>query len=299
MPGDKSAAAFRSHGWVGVPLALASAVAFALANTCARLAYQGGGNPPTVAAVRFVLPTIVLVMWLRAGDVPIALPPRSRWTALALGVVTAIHSWAVLTAISTIPLALAILVFYLFPLIAAVIIAVFGWEKLRWPVVAAIAVAFVGLALALNPPGGDIRIEGLALALAGAIGLATVVAVSGRVLRSRDPRPVTLHMTAVAAVLLVTMCAAQGAFVFPRTNLGWAGIVGFAAFYAFAIITFYIAVSMIGPVQVALLCYAEPVASAVLGVAILGEPLAPVQIVGIALVVIALVGATLARAPAK
>jgi len=69
--------------------------------------------------------------------------------------------------------------------------------------------------------------------------------------------------------------------------------VGAAWFYAFAMITFYIAISMIGPAQVSLLSYSEPVTAAGLGVTLLGEALAPIQIAGIALVVMALIGATL------
>ena len=50
---------------------------------------------------------------------------------------------------------------------------------------------------------------------------------------------------------------------------------------------------MIGPARSSLLCYAEPVVAAELGVVLLGEALTLVQISGIFLVVGALVGATL------
>jgi len=66
-------------------------------------------------------------------------------------------------------------------------------------------------------------------------------------------------------------------------------------FYAFAMIAFFIAISMIGPVRVSLLSYAEPVVAAGLSVTLLGETLAPIQVTGIALVIAALVGATLWR----
>lgn len=100
-------------------------------------------------------------------------------------------------------------------------------------------------------------------------------------------------MATVAGVLLITLCAVQGEFALPQTGLGWVGFVGAAVFYAFAMITFYIAISMIGPAHVSLLSYAEPVAAAGLGVTLLGEALAPIQIAGIALVVTALIAATL------
>jgi DME family drug/metabolite transporter len=277
----------------GVALALATAVAFALTNASASLAYQGGSNPLTVAALRFGLPVLALVVWMTARGAPLFLPKREALIAAALGVIAAIYNWALLSALDAIPLALAVLVFYLFPLVSTVILAVCGWEKLGWRTVAAIVVALAGLVLALDPHGGNLDPAGVALAFVGALGLGTVIAVSSRVIRAGDSRPVTLHISVVAGTILFLICAVHGDFVLPQTARGWAGLAGTTVFYAFAIIAFFIAISMIGPVRVSLLSYAEPVVAAGLGIVLLGEALAPVQVAGIALVVAALVGATL------
>jgi drug/metabolite transporter (DMT)-like permease len=60
-------------------------------------------------------------------------------------------------------------------------------------------------------------------------------------------------------------------------------------------IAFFIALSMIGPVRASLLSYADAVISAGLGVIVLGQTLTLLQVVGIALVIVALVGATIPR----
>ncbi len=278
---------------VGTVLALTSAIAFALSNASAIFAFQAGSNPITLAAVRFVLPVLILVIWLTAERRSVWLPKRDGWIAVALGAVTAAYSWALLSAIGAIPLALAILIFYLFPLVGSVILGLFGWEKLGLKTIAAIVVAFAGLALALDPRVGQLDVVGMALAFLAALGLGVVVAVSSRVLRAGDARPVTLYMAGVAAVLLIGFCTLQGDFALPRTATGWVGFVAAALFYAFAMIAFFIAVAMIGPTRSSMLCYAEPVVSAGLGVVLLGETLTMVQISGIFVVVGALVGATL------
>lgn len=280
-------------------LALTSAVAFAVSNTSASVAFHGGSNPLTLAAVRFVLPALVLVVWLMAQGRPVWLPGRDGWIAAGLGALTAAYSWALLSAIGAIPLALAVLIFYLFPLVAAVILGVFGWEKLGWRTTAAILVAFVGLALALDPRVGNFDMRGVLLGFGASLGLGVVVAVSSRVLRSGDSRPVTLYMAAVAAVLLIALCALHGDFVFPNTTAGWIGFGAAALLYAFAMIAFFFAVAMVGPTRTSLLCYAEPVVAAGLGVVLLGEALTFTQIGGIVLVVGALVGATLRKKSAK
>jgi drug/metabolite transporter (DMT)-like permease len=184
-------------------LALTAAVAFALTNASASLAFSGGSNPSTLAAFRFVLPALVLLVWLTARGRPLRLPKRDGWIAVALGALTAAYSWALLSAIGAIPIALAILIFYLFPLVATIILGLFGWESLGWKTIAAIVVAFIGLLLALDPRVGTINIEGVLFGLAAALGLGIVVAVSSRVFGSGDSRPVTLYLSTVAAILLI------------------------------------------------------------------------------------------------
>jgi len=106
-------------------------------------------------------------------------------------------------------------------------------------------------------------------------------------------------MATVSAILLIALCVQQGDIALPTTTAGRVGFVAALLFYAFALIAFFIAVSMIGPARSSLLSYAEPVVSAGLGVVVLGEALTPIQIGGIILMVGALVGATLLKQPAS
>jgi drug/metabolite transporter (DMT)-like permease len=281
--------------WVGITVALAAAAAFALANTSANVAYHGGSNPLTVAATRFLVPAAALIVWLRASGTSLALPKREGLVAVSLGVVTAFYTWALLRSFGSIPFALAVLILYLFPIMAAVIVAGLGWEKFAWRTGGAIVLAFAGLALALDVRGSHLNIEGVALAFFAAIGLAVVVVVSSRAFGKGDARPVTLYMAAVASVLLLILCAASGDFALPQTVSGCIGFAAAAALYGFAMIAFFIAISMIGPVRTSLLSYADAVISAGLGVVVLGQALTMVQTAGIALVILALIGATQSR----
>ena len=231
-------------------------------------------------------------MRLRVTGISLVLPKRDAFVAVSLGIVTALYTWALLRSFSSIPFALAVLIFYLFPLMAAVIVAVLGWEKFAWRTGAAIVLAFAGLALALDVRGSNLNIEGVALAFFAAVGLAVVVASSSRFFGKGDARPLTFYMAAAASVLLLILCAASGDFALPQTASAWIGFVAAAALYGFAMIAFFIAISMIGPVRTSLLSYADAVISAGLGVVVLGQALTLIQIAGIALVILALIGAT-------
>jgi drug/metabolite transporter (DMT)-like permease len=102
-------------------------------------------------------------------------------------------------------------------------------------------------------------------------------------------------MSASASVLLLLVCLARGDFAFPQTGAGWVGFGAAAVFYGFAIITFFIAISMIGPVRASLFSYSDAVISAILGVVVLGQTLTLIQVAGIALVIFALIAATVRR----
>ena len=284
-----------SRALLGIAVAVAAGAAFAIANTSAGVAYQGGSNPMTVASTRFLLPTAALIAWLSFSGVSLVLPKRQAVVAVLLGAVTALYNWALLRSFNSIPFALAVLIIYLYPLIAAVIVAGFGWDKFAWRTGAAVVVAFLGLALALDVRGSNLDISGVSLAFLAAVGLAVVVVVSSRVFGNGDARPVTLYMSAAASVLLLLLCAVSGDFAFPQTNAGWISFVAAAVFYGFAIITFFIAISMIGPVRASLFSYSDAVISAVLGVVVLGQALTMIQVAGIALVVTALISATVRR----
>ena len=155
-----------------------------------------------------------------------------------LGVLTAIYSTAVLFAIREVPLALAILIFYLFPLLTVIILGFSGIEKFGWKTLTTILLAFVGLTLALEPHGDSLRIGGVALAFVGALGFAIVVVVSSREFRKGDARPLTFYMTSVAGLLLTVLSVSSGEFALPLTGVGWLGLVGAAVSFAFGIIVF-------------------------------------------------------------
>ena len=277
---------------LGVSVALVSAAAFAVANSSASLAYHGGSNPLTVATARFVLTTIILIAWLGVSGISLLLTKRDATIACLLGLVTALYSWALLKSFNSIPFALAILIFYLFPLISAAIVALLGWEKLGWRTVAAIILALAGLGLALDIRSGNLEVGGVMWAFVAAVSWAVVVAVSSHVFGRGDARPLTLYMVSVAGALLLIVCVASRSLALPETTSGWAGFLVAAALYGFAIIAFFIAISMIGPVRTSLLAYADAVISAGLGVFVLGQVLTLAQISGIALVIVALIGAT-------
>lgn len=274
-----------------VALILGFTVSFALTNSMAGLAYAGGSDPLAVATVRAVLPAFVLAALLWATGVRLALPRRDAVAAIGLGLVTVIYTFALLSAIDVLSVSLAVLIFFLFPLFTSLIVAVMGWEKLSVTTIVAAIVAFAGLALTLGVETGGLSILGVVYGLISAAGLAAVSAVSSRVIRSGDSRPVTLYIVTTASAVFLVASLLRGDPQLPQTVGGWLGFAGSAVFYTTGIIGYFVAISVIGPAKTTLFSYVEPIFTMIAAFIFLGELLAPLQLVGAAIVVGALTAA--------
>ena len=283
----------RRRDLLAIALVLGFTVSFALTNATAGLAFIGGSDPLAVANARFTFAALALAVILWATGARFSLPRRDAYVAIALGLITVVYSFAVLNAIEILPVSLAVLIFFMFPLFTSLIVAVMGWEKLPVTTIAAAVIAFAGLALALGVDREGLAISGVIYGLIGGFGLAVVSAVSSRVIRSGDSRPVTLYIVTTAAAVFIVVSLVRGDFQLPQSSGGWAGLVGTSVFYATGIIIYFATIALLGPAKTTLFSYVEPLFTMVAAFLFLGELLMPLQIVGALVVVGALAAAGL------
>jgi drug/metabolite transporter (DMT)-like permease len=284
----------RSNILLGAALAGAAGIGFAANSTAAKLAYEGGSNPLTYLSLRSALAAALVLTIILVLDRSTKMPWRRRLAAIGLGAILTVYSYGLLAAIQFIPVALAVLIFYTFPLLTSIYMWISGRERPTWLSVGAILVAFFGLALALDVTSGQLNLEGVALAIMAALGITVVVVLNNRLVGTDDSRPITLHMMLSAMTLFVVITLVLGDFALPQTGLGWTGILVGTSAYAFAIVTIFIAMSYAGAVPAALSLNLEPVASMFFGFVILGQTLSALQISGAALVIAAVLSVRLA-----
>ena len=271
----------------GYAIVITSAVAFACNNAFAVLAFNGGATPLTTVTVRNVIALAVLALLLKASRGRIALPRRERWTAMGIGVLTGGVAFCLMSAFDLIAVGLAVLIFYLYPIITGLGAWATGQEKLGRGLIAGLVGGFAGLALALEFAGADGSGPGLALAAAAALFMATVVLVSARVLDSGNSRAVTVHMHISASGIFIALSLATGEFALPKTAQGWTGFLAVSLFYTIAVACFFAAISRIGGVRASLVMNLEPVATIALGFVLLGQVLTARQLLGAAVVLAA------------
>ncbi len=90
-----------------------------------------------------------------------------------------------------------------------------------------------------------------------------------------------------ATLVYVVIVATVGEFALPTTASGiWAAAIG-PFFYAGAVITIFMAISLRGPIRTSMTMNLEPVASMAFGFVLLGQTLDGIQLAGAALVIAA------------
>lgn len=303
-PSDPAAGAaappdLRRRVLAGVALLLISAVMFSLHNTLTRLSYDEGVAPTTVNAARTTTVFLLfLLVFGRKGEWPKV--PRAAWLAFGLTAVCyCLHNPLLLIAFKFIPVSLAVLVTYMFPLLVAFMAAAAGQERLRPSTLAAAAVAFAGVALVLEVGAAAYDWRGLALAAVSAVALAGNIVGAAQLNRHMRVLAVPFALSTLGTLLFCTLMLADGGPTLPASARGWL-IFGAATFTSpTALIAFYLALPLAGPGRSALLMNIEPIATVLLASWLLGEMLTGLQGIGAALIVGAIGVAALARLRAR
>lgn len=283
----------------GVILTILVAISFAVNSTLAAIAYQHGANPLSALTFRTAAAALTVLIILRVWRVPVNISGRVKLIGIGLGGFLAAYSYGVLGAIEHLPVALVVLTFYLYPMLTGFGAWITGQEPITPRQVIALLAAFAGLALALDVFGQSLSLTGIAMAAGAAVIITVMMLIMAPLVKGRDSRPISLYMLASGACVFIILDIIAGEFALPASLEGRLAFAGVGAFYSFSIIGIFVAISKIGPVRVALLMNVEPLSSVILGVAVLGQVLTPIQFLGAAIVLAAITFAAFAKAGAK
>ena len=100
---------------------------------------------------------------------PLPATPRMRAIALGLGVLFAAIVYGLFKAIDLITVPIAVLTYFIYPLLTGIGAALFGVERLGWQGMLAALVAFFGLALTIGAYPHQLSLAGLGLAIVAAV----------------------------------------------------------------------------------------------------------------------------------
>ena len=268
----------------GALWALASAGGFGLIPALARLAYDAGASPMAVVAGQFGLGAA-------AGAIAAITGPRryrlGRGAALRTAGVAAAWFLAAISylgSIATIPVSLAVLILYTFPVLTVLASPLFDRGRIDRISALAALVALAGLALAIGVEATELDGRGLALAGLASLSTAATFLLSRRVVVDDGVVAFNIYLHVFCAALVLAWIAIVGAPALPSTQAGWVPYLGACALYLVAVVMQFGAIRLTGAGRASVAFHAEPLVTIAAAAILLGELLGVRELAGAALV---------------
>ena len=279
---------------LGIVILMVIAVTFSANHISARIAFDHGASVVTGVFARSLVTSVAVFALLRLQGVPIALSRGQLGRAALIGVALAVQSYCLYSAVSQIPVALALLAFNTFPVMLSLMTWAAGRGRPSARAAIAMPIALAGLSIALDIWGKPIS-AGVLWALAAGFAFALALFLTDLWLKEVDGRIRSALFMATIALLVAVIGAATGAFRAPADATGWLGVALLSVFYGLAITSVFVVLPRMGSANYAVVLNFEPISLLFLGWVILGQGIAPLQIFGAFIVVGAIVWLGLAK----
>jgi drug/metabolite transporter (DMT)-like permease len=267
-------------------------------HVAARIAFDHGVDVVTAVSFRSAITASLvgaLLLWRR---VPVQLTARHRRALPAIGVLIAVQSLCLYSAVARLPVALALLAFNTYPLWVALWARVVYGHRAERRVVHAMPVMLLGLAMALDVFGAASGLgvaaqwsrigSGVAFALTAAATFGLALVLTQHEAGALDGRLRAASTLAIVAVIALAGVATQGGPHLPNAAAGWWGLAALTFLYGTAFTIMFTVLPKLGVVGNSAIMNIEPIFALGLGWALLGQTIAPLQIAG-GLVVVATV----------
>jgi drug/metabolite transporter (DMT)-like permease len=286
---------------VGTLAALVAATLFGMLGPLARFGAEAGVDGVAFTAWRAILGVsflAILIMARGTARPSIAavrgLPGRGRAALATAAIMGVTLNVSMFTAFGLAPIALVLVLFYLYPAGVVVVDLALGHERMTGSRLVALLLSFGGVVLVLfggvNGTGGDpVDPAGILLGLAAAASQVVFVSVSRGGYARVPADAATLVILATSMVGASTIAIATGQAddllapfrsVAPWPSILLAGVVAAGV----SSLLFLTAIRKIGGTRTGILMLIEPVVGVGLAAILLGEALTPVQLAGGALV---------------
>jgi probable blue pigment (indigoidine) exporter len=267
---------------------LTAAVMFSVSDVFAKLALEGGADVLSVLTFRSILGVGLVFLWLRLGKPAVALSRNAKWIALALGVLLTANLFFLFKAIEVIPVSIAILTYFIYPLLTGILGAMTGIDRLTMTGTAMALVAFSGLALIVGANPSGLAVVGLVAAVGGALCRTGMLLVTRATLKGTDARLITWYTLWSSTLVFAALSLWSWNWQWPHGAPGWVAFLGIGFTTAAAILALYVSTLRIGPFRTALFMNLEPLMTAALSAVVLGDRLTPLQVFGGAMMIAAL-----------
>ena len=252
--------------------------------------YSDGMDPYSVLFFRYLFAIPILGIMLRARGRTFAVSRHDLLPLVVMGLLLAMSSLSLFLSYNYMEAGIASTMLFVYPIMVAVIMAIFFRERITAQTASCIFVALVGIALLYKgSDGATLDATGVMWVMVSALSYALYIV---GVNRPRLKGIATLKLTFYALVFgfsIFIVCTDFGrALTFPSAWYKWGNLVALALFpTAISFLCTTQAIQYIGSTPTAILGALEPLTAVFFGVTVFGEAMTPRLMFGIVMIIAA------------
>jgi drug/metabolite transporter (DMT)-like permease len=262
---------------------LASGVGFGLLGVLGKQAYQAGLTPGELLSLRFVLASAMLWTFLLATRGPrLGITWRLTGICALLGIVGyAVFSSFYFMALAGLSASLTVLLLYTYPVVVTVAAWIMFKERLAGLQLLALPLGLVGLVLLVFMDVSVTSYAALAFGLGASVFYSVYILISRRLLHGVSPLVSVVLIQSAAALVLSALHLTDGARVAEIVSSTWPTLLAVALLCTVLPMALFLSgLKKLKSSEASMLSMAEPITSIVVAAIVLGERLAPLQLLG-------------------
>lgn len=275
----------------GTLCGIVAAVSYGMNPLGALSLYRAGVNTNSVLFYRYALAAVLLAALLLVQKTSLRITRREFSVLGLLGVMFAVSSLTLFMSFHYMDAGIASTLLFVYPVMVAVIMAIFFRERISLVTVLSISLALCGIALLYRGEGGAVlNTAGVVLVMASSLSYALYIVVVNRASLDMSSVKLTFYVLlfGVAAIVLYSLCCPDQPLQLLSTPSMWA----WAAMLALiptvvSLVLMTVAVHAIGSTPTAVMGALEPLTAVVIGVTIFGELFTARLAAGIGLILLA------------
>jgi probable blue pigment (indigoidine) exporter len=279
-----------------LPLApgIAAGLALGISDVLSKIVLGDGGHVLPMLSFRSVIGLVFVATWLRFGKKPYA-DTRIRLISMAVGVMFTGLIYCLFKAIEAVDVSTAILSYFTYPVLTGLAASALRIEPLRWQGALCALAAFIGLAIMIGAHPAGLALAGVAYGIGAGCWRVAVLLTTRVYLTGADARLTTWYSMISSTALFLAASLVVRDWNMPHSSLGWTALVVMSLATTAGILLIFISTMRIGPFRTALILNLEPLTATILSALVLGDAMTPLQGLGSAVMLGALVAFQLLR----
>ena len=283
---------------IGILCAIGAAVCYGTNPLGALNLYTEGMNTPSVLFYRFGLAWVIVALVMLFRKESLKVNKREFLTLSALGVLFIFSSLTLYLSFHLMPAGVASTILFTYPVMTAVIMALFFHERIRLGTMASIALSLAGvLLLYWGDPGGALHLGGVVLVLVSALTYALYIIVVDKSPLQMSSFKINFYVLFYCAAGMALFALVSGQpLMLPASPRAWLWVGWLAVVPAImALVMMVYAAKYLGSTPTAILGALEPTTAVLIGVFVFSEPFTLRLLLGIVLILAAVVFVVLAK----